>query len=45
VTGELLQWGGSQGLECDRSAADDAEPGGAERWGCRLEVLLSNPAD
>jgi hypothetical protein len=40
VTGGLLDWAASQGLEWDRSPS-----GRGERWGCRLEVLLTNPAE
>jgi effector-binding domain-containing protein len=34
----LLQWADSQGLEWDRSSADDGE-----HWGCRLEIYLTDP--
>jgi effector-binding domain-containing protein len=36
----LLQWADAQGLEWDKS---DAE--GSERWGSRLEIYLTNPAE
>jgi effector-binding domain-containing protein len=36
----LLQWAEARGLEWDKSAAEDGE-----RWGCRLEVYLTNPAE
>jgi effector-binding domain-containing protein len=34
----LLQWADAQGLEWDRSSADDGE-----HWGCRLEIYLTDP--
>jgi effector-binding domain-containing protein len=34
----LLQWADAQGLEWDRSNADDGE-----HWGCRLENYLTDP--
>jgi effector-binding domain-containing protein len=36
----LLQWGEAQGLEWDKSRAEDGE-----HWGCRLEIYLTNPAE
>jgi effector-binding domain-containing protein len=36
----LLQWAETQNLQWDKS---DAEEG--ERWGCRLEIYLTNPAE
>ncbi len=36
----LLQWAEAHGLEWDKSAAEDGE-----RWGCRLEIYLTNPAE
>jgi effector-binding domain-containing protein len=36
----LLQWAEAQGLEWDKSAAEDGE-----RWGCRLEIYLTDPAE
>jgi effector-binding domain-containing protein len=36
----LLQWAEAQGLEWDKSAAEDGE-----HWGCRLEIYLTNPAE
>jgi effector-binding domain-containing protein len=38
VTKELLDWAGGQGLRWDMSPAD-----GGERWGCRLEIYLTDP--
>jgi len=35
----LLQWADSQGLEWDKSSADDGE-----HWGCRLEIYLTDPS-
>jgi effector-binding domain-containing protein len=40
VTGALLAWADAQGLVWDRSESPDGE-----RWGCRLEVLLTDPAE
>lgn len=34
----LLQWADSQGLEWDKSSADDGE-----HWGGRLEIYLTDP--
>lgn len=34
----LLEWGASQGLEWDASPGDNGD-----RWGCRLEVYLTDP--
>ena len=36
----LLQWAEAQGLEWDKSATADGE-----RWGCRLEIYLTDPAE
>ncbi len=38
VTRALLDWAASQGLSWDVSPA-----GGGERWGCRLEIYLTDP--
>jgi effector-binding domain-containing protein len=38
VTKALLDWAGGQGLRWDMSPAD-----GGERWGCRLEIYLTDP--
>jgi effector-binding domain-containing protein len=35
----LLEWADSQGLEWDRSSADDGE-----HWRCRLEIYLTDPS-
>ena len=35
----LLQWADSQGLEWDKSSADDGD-----HWGCRLEIYLTDPS-
>jgi effector-binding domain-containing protein len=40
ATANLLQWAQAQGLEWDKSAAEDGE-----HWGCRLEIYLTNPAE
>ena len=40
VTAEVLAWASEQGLEWD------VDPGDAgERWGCRLEVFLTDPRE
>ena len=39
VTGALLDWAATQGLRWDMSPAD-----GGERWGCRLEIYLTDPS-
>ncbi|TCO61007.1 GyrI-like domain-containing protein [Actinocrispum wychmicini] len=39
VTAQLLVWAAAQGLSWDMTATD-----GGERWGCRLEQLLTNPS-
>lgn len=36
----LLRWAAAQGLEWDKSDAEDGE-----HWGCRLEIYLTNPAE
>ena len=38
VTKALLDWAARQGLRWDMSPAD-----GGERWGCRLEIYLTDP--
>ena len=40
VTGALLAWTAANGLELDK--VDSPE---GDRWACRLELLLTNPAD
>jgi len=39
VTGALLDWAATQGLRWDMWPAD-----GGERWGCRLEIFLTDPS-
>ena len=39
ATGELLDWAQSRGLTWDMSPTDDGE-----RWGCRVEFYLTDPA-
>jgi len=39
VTAELLRWGAEQGVTWDVAETDDGQ-----EWGCRLEVLRTNPA-
>jgi hypothetical protein len=39
VTGALLDWAASRGLAFDRTDSPEGE-----RWGCRLELLHSDPA-
>ena len=39
VTRALLDWAAGQGLRWDMSPADDGE-----RWGCRLEIYLTDPS-
>ncbi|MDR0343275.1 MAG: hypothetical protein LBI49_09145 [Nocardiopsaceae bacterium] len=39
AVGNLLQWADTQGLEWDKSTADDGE-----HWGCRLETYLTDPS-
>jgi effector-binding domain-containing protein len=39
-TRDLLVWAAEQGLRWDMVETDRGQ-----RWGCRLEVLLTNPAD
>lgn len=39
VTRELLDWAAGQDLRWDMSPAD-----GGERWGCRLEIYLTDPS-
>lgn len=36
---DLLHWADSQGLEWDKSSADDGE-----HWRCRLEIYLTDPS-
>lgn len=40
ATAALLAWADAQGLTWDKSAAD-----AGERWGCRLEIYHTDPAD
>ncbi|MEC3976794.1 GyrI-like domain-containing protein [Amycolatopsis sp. H20-H5] len=40
ATAAVLDWGTGRGLKWDMT-----ETGGGERWGCRLEVLKTNPAE
>lgn len=40
VTAALLDWADKQGLEWDRTGTPDGE-----RWGCRLEVYKTDPAE
>ena len=40
VTGALLDWGQRQGLRWDMLPTAEGE-----EWGCRLELLLTNPAE
>ena len=40
VTRALLDWAARQGLRWDMSPA-----GGGERWGCRLEIYLTDPGE
>jgi len=40
VTAELLRWGAEQGVTWDVVETDNGQ-----RWGCRLEVLRTNPAE
>lgn len=40
VTAALRAWANRQGLEWDMSGTDRGE-----RWGCRLEILRTNPAE
>jgi effector-binding domain-containing protein len=39
ATGALLDWAAEQGLRWDVSAGDRGE-----RWGCRLEIYLTDPS-
>jgi effector-binding domain-containing protein len=39
VTADLLDWAATQGLVWDRAGTDNGE-----RWGCRLELLLTDPS-
>lgn len=39
ATGALLDWAARQGLRWDVAPAD-----GGERWGCRLEIYLTDPS-
>jgi effector-binding domain-containing protein len=39
VTGELLEWAAQEGLTWDKTDTD-----AGERWGCRLELLLTDPS-
>jgi effector-binding domain-containing protein len=38
VTGKLLDWAAGQGLTWDMTGSD-----AGERWGCRLEILKTDP--
>ncbi|MBE1494818.1 hypothetical protein H4696_001918 [Amycolatopsis lexingtonensis] len=40
ATASVLEWGAAQGIEWDRREGPDGE-----EWGCRLEVLRSNPLE
>ncbi|WP_370963334.1 GyrI-like domain-containing protein [Amycolatopsis sp. cg9] len=40
ATASVLEWGAAEGIEWDRTAGPDGE-----EWGCRLEVLRSNPRE
>jgi effector-binding domain-containing protein len=40
ATAHLLDWSQARGLEFDRSRTE-----AGERWGCRLEFYLTNPAE
>ncbi|MEU7790900.1 GyrI-like domain-containing protein [Amycolatopsis sp. NPDC049159] len=40
ATASVLEWGATEGIEWDRR-----EAAGGEEWGCRLEVLRSNPLE
>jgi effector-binding domain-containing protein len=40
VAAAMLEWAARQGLEWDMSETD-----GGQRWGCRLEILRTNPAE
>ena len=40
VTGTLLDWGRRQGLHWDMTPTPEGE-----EWGCRLELLMTNPAE
>jgi len=40
VTAALLDWAAQQGLRWDMSETDDGQ-----RWGCRLEVVNTDPAE
>lgn len=39
VTAKLLEWGAAEGLTWDMT-----ETSSGQRWGCRLELMLTNPA-
>lgn len=39
VTAQLLDWAASRGLTWDMTPTD-----AGERWGCRLEMMLTNPS-
>jgi effector-binding domain-containing protein len=39
-TGALLRWAAEQGLDWDMSETEDGE-----RWGCRLELYKTDPAE
>lgn len=43
ATQELLDWAAGQGLTWDVSP-DEADEAG-ERWGCRLEIYLTDPTE
>ncbi|WP_290051023.1 GyrI-like domain-containing protein [Amycolatopsis solani] len=40
ATASVLEWGAAEGVEWDRREGPDGE-----EWGCRLEVLRSNPLE
>lgn len=40
VTGDLLTWAQHQGLVWDMTPTPEGE-----EWGCRLEILMTNPAE
>ncbi|NBH11041.1 GyrI-like domain-containing protein [Amycolatopsis sp. SID8362] len=40
ATASVLEWGAAEGIDWDRREGPDGE-----EWGCRLEVLRSNPLE